>query len=65
MQQWRGCIATEEEIQTNELAETVQEVWNNVPGDTIQWVFSRIPIVRQWIVESGGDNVTVEERRGQ
>ena len=43
----------------------MQEAWENLPGDTIQRVFSRIPIVLQLIVDSNGDNVNVEERRGR
>ncbi len=43
----------------------MQEAWNNLPGDTIQQVFSRIFIVLQLNVKSGGDNVTVKEQRGQ
>jgi hypothetical protein len=46
------------------LATTVQEAWADLPADTIQWVFNRIPVVHQLIVECGGDNVNVEERRG-
>jgi hypothetical protein len=47
------------------LAATVKEAWENLPGDTIQRVFNRIPIVLWQIVASGGDNITVEERRGR
>ena len=47
------------------LAETVQEAWNNLPEPTITRIFNRIPIVLQQIVNSGGDNITVEERRGR
>ncbi len=43
---------------------TVQEAWRDLPADTIQRVFNRIPVVHQLIVESGGDNIKVEERRG-
>jgi hypothetical protein len=46
------------------LTTTVQEAWRDLPGDTIQRVFNRIPMVYQLIVESGGDNINVEERRG-
>ncbi len=46
------------------LAATVQEAWGNLPVGTIQKVFGRIPTVLQLIVESGGDNVAVEDRRG-
>ena len=41
------------------------EAWENLPVDTIQKVFNRIPIVLQLIVEGGGDNINVEERRGR
>jgi hypothetical protein len=47
------------------LATTVQEAWRDLPADTIQRVFNRIPVVHQLFVESGGDNVNVEERRGR
>jgi hypothetical protein len=47
------------------LATTVQEAWRDLPADTIQRVFNRIPVVYQLIVESGGDNINVEERRGR
>jgi len=46
------------------LSRTVQEAWEDLPADTIQRVFNRIPVVHQLIVECGGDNVNVEERRG-
>jgi hypothetical protein len=44
------------------LATTVQEAWKDLPADQ---VFNRIPVVHQLIVECGGDNVNVEERRGR
>jgi hypothetical protein len=44
---------------------TVQEAWRDLPADTIQRVFNRIPVVYQLIVESGGGNINVEERRGR
>ena len=47
------------------LAATVREAWDNLPAGTIQKVFGRIPTVLQLIVDSGGDNVTVEDRRGR
>ncbi len=47
------------------LAISIKEAWNNLPVETVQWVFNRIPIVLQQIVECGGDNVNVEERRGR
>jgi hypothetical protein len=47
------------------LATTVQEAWRDLSADTIQRVFNRIPVVHQLIVESGGDNVNIEERRGR
>jgi hypothetical protein len=43
------------------LAQAVQEAWENLPGDTIQWVFSRILIVLQLILDSNGDNVSIDE----
>jgi hypothetical protein len=46
------------------LATTAQEAWKNTPADSIQWVYNKIPIVHQLIVESKGDNITMEERRG-
>jgi hypothetical protein len=46
------------------LAETVQDAWHNLPDPTITRIFNRIPVVLQQIVSSGGDNITVEERRG-
>ncbi len=46
------------------LAATVREAYENLPAVKIQKVFDRIPIVLELIVESGGDNVTVEDRRG-
>jgi hypothetical protein len=46
------------------LAATVREAWENLPAVTIQKVFDCIPIVLELVVESGGDNVTVEDRRG-
>ncbi len=49
---------------TDALSRTVNEAWNNLPAETIQKVFDRIPIVHQLIVDSGGDNVNVEEMRG-
>jgi hypothetical protein len=49
---------------TDALKRTVQGAWDNSPVDKIQWVFNRIPVVHQLIVESGGDNMNVEERRG-
>ncbi len=45
------------------LAATVREAWENLPAVTIQKVFNRIPIVLELIVESGGDNITMEDRR--
>jgi len=47
------------------LVATVREAWDNLPAGTIQKVFGRIPTVLQLIVDSGGDNVTVEDRRGR
>ncbi len=47
------------------LAATVREVWENLPEVTIQRVFNWIPFVLQQIVEHGGDNINVEERRGR
>ena len=47
------------------LAETVKEAWKHLPEDTIQKVFNRIPIVLEQIVNCGGDNINVEERRGR
>ena len=47
------------------LAATVREAWENLPAVTIQKVFNRIPIVLELIVESGGDNITMEDRRGR
>jgi len=47
------------------LAEKVIQAWINLPADTIQWVFERIPIVHQLIVEGHGDNLNVEDRRGR
>jgi hypothetical protein len=47
------------------LAISVQEAWQHLPEDTIHRVFERIPIVLQMIVECGGDNVNVKERRGR
>jgi hypothetical protein len=47
------------------LTTTVQEAWRDLSADTIQRVFNRIPVVYQLIVESGGDNINVEERRGR
>ena len=47
------------------LAETVKEAWEHLPEDTIQKVFNRIPIVLEQIVNCGGDNINVEERRGR
>jgi hypothetical protein len=47
------------------LAETVIQAWNDLPVGTIQRVFERIPIVHQLIVEGGGDNINVEDRRGR
>ncbi len=38
--------------------------WRDLPEDTIQRVFNRVPMVYQLIVECGGDNMNVEERRG-
>jgi hypothetical protein len=46
------------------LAATVREAWENLPEVTIQRVFNRILIVLRQIVECGGDNINVEERRG-
>jgi hypothetical protein len=46
------------------LAESVLDAWNNLPMHTIQKVFDRIPIVLQLIVNSNGDSVDVEDRRG-
>jgi hypothetical protein len=42
----------------------MMEAWENLPEQTIRWVFKRIPIVLQLIVECDGDNINVEERRG-
>jgi hypothetical protein len=46
------------------LAVSVMEAWENLPENTICWAFDRIPVVLQLIVECGGDNINVEERRG-
>jgi hypothetical protein len=46
------------------LTRTVQEAWRDLPVDTILRVFNRIPVVYQLIVECGGDNINVKERRG-
>ncbi len=68
---WMSVQAAVEERHRNRcrdpdgLAETVQEAWNNLPEPTITRIFNRIPIVLQQIVSSGGDNITVEERRGR
>jgi len=43
----------------------VIEAWQNLPENTIRRVFYRIPIVLQLIVECGGHNINVEERRGR
>jgi len=41
----------------------MQEAWEE-PADTIQQVFNRNPIVHQLIVESGGENMNMEEQKG-
>jgi hypothetical protein len=46
------------------LAATVIEAWENLPAVTIKKIFHQMPIVLELIVESGGDNITVEDRRG-
>jgi hypothetical protein len=58
----RSGIATGDD--PDGLAATVREAWENLPAVIIQKVFNRIPIVLELIVESGGDNITVEDRRG-
>ncbi len=47
------------------LAQSVHDAWNNLPIHTIQRVFDKIPTVLQLIVESLGDSINVEERRGR
>jgi hypothetical protein len=42
-----------------------EEVWADLPVDIIQWVLDQILIVHQFIVDSGIDNINVEERRGR
>ncbi len=59
------CRHREQRQDPDGLAVSVMEAWENLPVDTIQKVFDRIPIVLQLIVEGGGDNINVEERRGR
>jgi len=47
------------------LTATIREAWENLPAVTTQKVFHQIPIVLELIVESEGDNITVEDRRGR
>ena len=47
------------------LATTVKEAWENLPAETNNMVFSRLPIVHQLIAEVNGDNLWVEDSRGQ
>ena len=47
------------------LAVSTIEAWQNLPENPIRRVFNRISIVLQLIVECGGDNINVEERRGR
>ncbi len=49
---------------TDALARTVNEAWNDLPAYTIQKVFDRIPLAHQLIVDSGGDNLNIEDIRG-
>jgi hypothetical protein len=43
----------------------VQEAWKQLLEDTIRQVFKRISIVLQLIVDFGGDEINVEDRRGR
>ncbi len=47
------------------LSISVQEASQHLLEDTIHWVFKRIPIALRLIVDCGGDNINVEERRGE
>jgi len=65
VQSYAECRHRERRRDPDGLAVSVMEAWENLPVDTIQKVFNRIPIVLQLIVEGGGDNINVEERRGR
>jgi hypothetical protein len=59
------CRHRERRWDPDGLAVSVIEAWQNLPENTIRRVFYRIPIVLQLIVECGGHNINVEERRGR